>query len=119
MSLAPRGLLWDPCRHAGHKTHRPPSRAEFDRRFLDDAARGALGRVALAGGLRVPGLRGAERLAPGGGTGLRECAGCGRQTSVAAGTAMHRSKLPLRVWFTALRIMTSHSKGISALQLRA
>ena len=29
----------------------------------------------------------------------RECAGCGKQTSVTAGTVMHGSKLPLTVWF--------------------
>ncbi|WP_139194579.1 transposase, partial [Roseovarius tolerans] len=30
-----------------------------------------------------------------------ECAGCGRQTSVTAGTVMHSSHLPLRTWFLA------------------
>jgi len=30
-----------------------------------------------------------------------ECAGCGRQTSVTAGTIMHYSKLPLTTWFWA------------------
>ena len=30
-----------------------------------------------------------------------ECAGCGRQTSVTAGTIMHASKLPLTIWFWA------------------
>jgi predicted RNA-binding Zn-ribbon protein involved in translation (DUF1610 family) len=48
-----------------------------------------------------------------------ECSGCGRQTSVTAGTVMHRSHLPLRVWFLAAHIVTSHSNGISALQLQA
>jgi hypothetical protein len=28
-----------------------------------------------------------------------ECAGCGKQTSVTAGTIIHRSKLPLTTWF--------------------
>ena len=32
---------------------------------------------------------------------LFECLDCGRQTSLAAGTAMHRSKLPLTTWFWA------------------
>jgi hypothetical protein len=32
-----------------------------------------------------------------------ECSGCHRQTSVTAGTVMHRSKLPLRTWFEGLR----------------
>jgi hypothetical protein len=48
-----------------------------------------------------------------------ECAECGRQTSVTAGTVMHRSKLPLTTWFMALHFVSSHSNGISALQLQA
>jgi hypothetical protein len=32
---------------------------------------------------------------------------------------MHRSHLPLRTWFLAAHIMTSHSNGMSALQLQA
>jgi len=38
---------------------------------------------------------------------------------VTAGTIMHASHLPLKVWFTALHILTSHSNGVSALQLQA
>jgi hypothetical protein len=45
--------------------------------------------------------------------------GCGRQTSVTAGTVMHGSKLPLTAWFTAIHLLSSHSNGISALQLQA
>lgn len=30
-----------------------------------------------------------------------ECARCGRQTSVTAGTVLHRTKLPLTTWFWA------------------
>ena len=47
---------------------------------------------------------------------LGECAGCGKQTSVTAGTAMHGSKLALTVWFWAAYLMAAHSNGISALQ---
>src|SRR4249920_2517510 len=47
-----------------------------------------------------------------------ECAGCGKQTSVTAGTAMHGSKLPLTAWFWAAYLMATHSNGISALQLQ-
>lgn len=47
-----------------------------------------------------------------------ECGGCGKQTSVTAGTIMHGSKLSLTVWFWAAYLMTSHSNGISALQLQ-
>jgi predicted RNA-binding Zn-ribbon protein involved in translation (DUF1610 family) len=45
-----------------------------------------------------------------------ECADCGRQTSVTAGTIMHASKLPLTLWFWAAFLMATHSNGISALQ---
>jgi predicted RNA-binding Zn-ribbon protein involved in translation (DUF1610 family) len=48
-----------------------------------------------------------------------ECLDCGRQTSITAGTAMHRSKLPLTVWFWAAHLMTTHSNGMSAVQLEA
>src|SRR5215831_7956215 len=48
-----------------------------------------------------------------------ECAGCGRQTSVTAGTIMHTSKLPLTTWFWAAFLMATHSNGISALQLQS
>jgi predicted RNA-binding Zn-ribbon protein involved in translation (DUF1610 family) len=45
-----------------------------------------------------------------------ECLDCGRQTSVTAGTAMHRSKLPLTTWFWAAHLMATHSNGMSARQ---
>jgi predicted RNA-binding Zn-ribbon protein involved in translation (DUF1610 family) len=48
-----------------------------------------------------------------------ECAACGRQTSVTAGTIFHRSKLPMLTWFLAIYAIASHSNGISALQLQA
>ena len=47
-----------------------------------------------------------------------ECAQCGKQTSVTAGTIMHHSKLPLTLWFWAAYLMATHSNGISALQLQ-
>ena len=48
---------------------------------------------------------------------LLECLDCGRQTSLTAGTAMHRSKLPLTTWFWAAHLMATHSNGMSARQL--
>ena len=45
-----------------------------------------------------------------------ECSGCGRQTSITAGTAMHRTKLPLTTWFWAAHLMATHSNGMSARQ---
>lgn len=49
--------------------------------------------------------------------GLLECSDCGRQTSVTAGTILHRSKLPLQTWFWAAHLLATHSNGMSALQL--
>ena len=48
---------------------------------------------------------------------LFECLDCGRQTSLTAGTVMHRSKLPLTTWFWAAHVMATHSNGMSARQL--
>ncbi len=48
-----------------------------------------------------------------------QCVACRRQTSITAGTVMHRSKLPLTVWFWAAHLMATHSNGMSALQLKA
>jgi transposase-like protein len=60
----------------------------------------------------------------GGGAGWRlssgrwECAACGRQTSVTAGTIFHRSRTPLQIWFAAAWLMTSQKQGVSALGLQ-
>ena len=45
---------------------------------------------------------------------LHECLACRRRTSITAGTAMHRTKLPLTAWFWAAHLMTTHSNGMSA-----
>jgi predicted RNA-binding Zn-ribbon protein involved in translation (DUF1610 family) len=47
-----------------------------------------------------------------------ECADCGRQTSVTAGTILHDSKLPLTTWFLAAFLIATHSNGLSARQLQ-
>lgn len=46
------------------------------------------------------------------------CRACDRQFSVAAGTIMHDSHLPLRKWFAAIYLMVESRKGISANQLK-
>lgn len=43
---------------------------------------------------------------------------CRKQVSVIAGTVMHGTHLPLRTWFLAAHLVTTHSNGISALQLQ-
>lgn len=49
---------------------------------------------------------------------LWECGECGRQTSVTAGTVMHRTRTPLRLWFWAAYLVATHHPGISAKQLQ-
>jgi len=49
---------------------------------------------------------------------LYHCRGCGRQTSVTAGTILHGSHLPLRLWFAAMWHLTSQKYGANALGLQ-
>ena len=46
-----------------------------------------------------------------------ECAGCGHQESVTAGTVFHRTRTPLRKWFLAAWWMGRDKRGVSALFL--
>jgi transposase-like protein len=46
-----------------------------------------------------------------------ECAGCGRQQSVTAGTVFHRTRTPLRKWFAAAWLIGQDKRGVSALFL--
>src|SRR5215218_2171551 len=47
-----------------------------------------------------------------------QCKRCGAQTSVTAGTVMHRTRTPLRTWFWAAYLVATHHPGISAKQLQ-
>jgi transposase-like protein len=49
---------------------------------------------------------------------LWECADCHQQTSVTAGTVLHGTRTPLRVWFWAAYLVATHHPGISAKQLQ-
>ena len=46
------------------------------------------------------------------------CVECGYQVSLTAGTVLHNTKLPLTVWFWAAYLMTTDTRGISALLLQ-
>ncbi len=48
---------------------------------------------------------------------LHQCYGCGRQTSVTAGTVFAGSKLPLTTWFLAMYLITQAKNGISSIEL--
>src|SRR5689334_22123443 len=97
---------------------RPRSLAQFQTEFPDEAAcaefliryRWPAGFICpTCGGCRAARLRSRAY--------SFECLGCGRQTSVTAGTILHRTKLPLTTWFWAAHLIATHSNGIPALQL--
>ena len=51
----------------------------------------------------------------------RELLRCGsrrHQASVTAGTVLHRTRVPLRLWFAAAYLVTTHTPGFSAVQLQ-
>jgi transposase-like protein len=102
------------------KHDKPMSRSDFDRRFPDEEACARyLAAKRWPDGFVCPACghdKGWELATK---PFTWECAGCRRQTSVTAGTVMHRSKLPLRTWFEAIHLLTSHSNGISAEQAQA
>ena len=49
---------------------------------------------------------------------LWQCKACGYQTSVTAGSVLHRTRTSLREWFWAAYLVTTHTPGMSALQLQ-
>lgn len=49
---------------------------------------------------------------------LLQCRACKHQASVTAGTVLHRSKMPLTMWFHAAYLVSTITPGISALQLQ-
>jgi transposase-like protein len=92
----------------------PGSYAELLSWFPDDAAcLDYLEWLRWPDGIRCPRCAGRDgwRL----GSGLWECAVCGRQASATAGTIFHRTRTPLRLWFAAAWQMTSQKHGVSAL----
>jgi predicted RNA-binding Zn-ribbon protein involved in translation (DUF1610 family) len=51
------------------------------------------------------------------GRGLSECAACGYQASVTAGTLLHKSRTDLRKWFLAIWLLSTMKKPPSAAEL--
>jgi len=49
---------------------------------------------------------------------LDECRACHKQVSLTAGTVMHGTRKPLRLWFLAMYLFVSSKQGISALELQ-
>lgn len=48
---------------------------------------------------------------------LFQCTGCGRQTSLTAGTIFAQTHLLLRTWFRAMYHLTQSKGGISSIEL--
>ena len=85
--------------------------------FADDGAcQDYLARLRWPDGFYCPACRGTDHWVTA--RGLRHCRGCGRQTSVTAGTLFADSHLPLRLWFEAIWHVTSQKSGVSALGMQ-
>jgi hypothetical protein len=96
----------------------PRTIVEFQERFSDEAA--CLDYLAASRwpeGYRCPACDG-ERAWVLERRHLWECARCHHQTSVTAGTVMHGTRTPLRLWFWAAYLVATHTPGISAKQLQ-
>ena len=95
------------------------SEAQFDALYGTEA----LCHEALAGwrwpdGFECPDCGGrAHCIVKRGARNLYQCNACRKQTSVKAGTVFAASKLPLRLWFKAMYLMTQSKKGISSIEL--
>src|SRR3984893_6854623 len=97
----------------------PRSLTEFEQRFGDeDTCAEYLAAARWPDGFSCPGCGGSKAWRLESKPWTYECAGCGRQTSVTAGTILHRSKLPLTTWFWAAFVMATPPNGISDLQLQ-
>lgn len=98
----------------------PRSLLDFQQMFPDEAACAAYmeqvrwpeGFVCVAcGAARAP-----QRLASR--PEVLRCRACKHETSLTAGTVMHRSKQPLRMWFWAAYLVSTQTPGMSALQFQ-
>jgi len=106
-------------RHEVMMTDFPRSLIEFQQRFPDEAACVTyLAAARWRQGFICPGCGKGKAWRRQTKPWTWECAGCGKQTSVTAGTIMHHSKRPLTTWFWAAYLMATPSNGISALQLQ-
>jgi transposase-like protein len=69
-------------------------------------------------GFECPGCNGADHcVVTRGARRLFQCNACRKQTSVTAGTIFASSKLPLRIWFKTIYLVTQSKKGISSIEL--
>ena len=95
----------------------PRNQAQFEAQFgTDEACRAYLVRLRWPDGFRCPRCGNAKAWPVR--TLLRQCASCGRQTSITAGTIFQDTRTPLTVWFRAMWAVTGPKTGTSALSLQ-
>ncbi len=94
----------------------PRTLGEFERRFATaEACRTYLAQLRWPEGFRCPKCGGGKAWPVGV---LLECAACGRQTSVTAGTIFQDTRTALPTWFRAMWWVTSQKTGASAMGLQ-
>jgi transposase-like protein len=96
----------------------PRTLADFQDRFAsEEDCRRYLVACRWPDGFRCPRCGGGDayELA---GRRLLQCRSCRHQTSVTAGTVLHHARVPLRLWFAAAYLVTTHTPGFSAVQLQ-
>jgi len=89
----------------------------MDKFSTEAACRDFLVSLRWSEGFRCPRCAGVKAW-PLKGRGLVECASCGHQASVIAGTIFQDTHKPLRLWFQAVWLVTSQKQGASALALK-
>jgi len=95
----------------------PKNLQKFDARFAtEEACRKYLVRVRWPDGFVCPHCGGTKAWAVR--VVLWQCAQCGTQVSVTAGTIFQDTRTPLRVWFNAMWWLTTQKNGASALGLQ-
>jgi transposase-like protein len=95
----------------------PRTLGEFEARFAsEEACRAYLAQLRWPTGFVCPRCGGSKAW-PARGV-LWHCAGCGRQTSVTAGTIFQDTRSPLTTWFRAMWAVTSQKTGASALAVQ-
>jgi len=95
----------------------PRTQREFDARFsTEDACRAYLIQLRWPDGFRCPKCGHAKSWPVR--RWLFQCAGCGRQSSVTAGTIFQDIRTPLPLWFRAMWYVASQKTGTSALGLQ-
>jgi transposase-like protein len=91
----------------------------FERYGTEDLCEQALAQARWPKGFVCPRCRGRAAWSCRRGTQpYRLCSSCGYQCSLTAGTIMQHTKLPLRVWFLAMQLISQAKNGLSALALR-